>query len=120
MAEDINTIGLTHSNKEVMYRIMQFNIFKEQQQVAKFTMSLAINNGIEPGETEGAETVWNVGTFDKSGELRSIIPAIFPGTQMPYRLVEYMINEGLKIIDEHLYKNNDLDIIELMSQGVKQ
>jgi len=102
MEIDKKTIGLTVSNKAVVEILIQKGWFNEQMDAARFAMSIAIDDSTEPDEIEGAETVWNVGSFDTDGELRNIIPILYPDITTPYRLIEYLINVGLEKIGEKI------------------
>lgn len=110
--KDRTTIGLTPENKGTMDRIM--SNFNEQGDAAKFAMALAIERGIEPGQTTNTETVWNVGTFDPNGELRDLVIALYPGVSSPYVAVEHFVNQGLQLIHQHLERGGELDIIEFI------
>jgi len=98
---------------------MQKNLFKDQIDAAKFAMSLAINSGIGDGPAEGADTTWNIGSFDPNGELRTLIPLLFPNIDTPYRLIEYLINAGLKIIGTQLANNKDIVFQDIVRKGLQ-
>jgi Arc/MetJ-type ribon-helix-helix transcriptional regulator len=100
MDADKKTIGLTSSNKEIVELLLNQGLFKEQIDVARFAMALAINDETEAEEMEGAETVWNVGSFDPDGELRNLIPILYPNTKNPYKLIEFLVNIGVKKIGQ--------------------
>jgi hypothetical protein len=109
---DKKTIGLTNSGESIMQDIMSLNYFKDMIDAAKFAMSLAINQNPEIYPTEGASTIWNVGSFDPDGELRQLIPTFFPSCKTPYRAVEYLIDIGLKQIYDQV-KSGTFDIAEI-------
>jgi len=96
--------------------MIEKNLFKDQIDAAKFALSLAINSGIKAGQSEGTDTTWNVGSFDTDGDLKSVICVLFPDTETPYRVVEYLINAGLEIIGRHLAENRDLVLTELLKK----
>lgn len=100
MIADKKTIGLTPDNRAIIEDLVQQKFFKEQIDAAKFALSVAINNQIQLGSAEGAETIWNVGSFDTDGNLKSLINSLYPEIDTPYRLVEYFINAGLQIIQQ--------------------
>ena len=116
MKSDKKTIGLTSDNREIIGQMMEKNLFKDQIDAAKFALSVAINSGIEAGQPEGTDTTWNVGSFDTDGDLKSLISVLFPDTETPYRVVEYLINAGLEIIGRHLAENRDLVLAELLKK----
>lgn len=112
MSGDKTTIGLTSGNKEVMEEIIQH--FNEQIDAAKFAMALAIEEGLEPQKTTDTETVWNTGSFDPNGELRDLIRALYPEVDQPTLALEYFINQGFQILDEHLEEEKEFNIPDLI------
>ncbi|MCX7020637.1 MAG: hypothetical protein NTY46_16935 [Candidatus Sumerlaeota bacterium] len=114
MANDKKTIGMTSKNKGVMEQMESMGLFKDQMDIAKFAMSVAINSGVLPGNVEGAETVWNVGSFDPEGKLKDLIPLIFPETSEQYRTVESLLNAGLEIIGKKIAHGEQFDLVEMM------
>lgn len=109
---DRTTIGLTPENKGTMESLM--NQFDEQADAAKFAMSLAIENGVKPGETANTQTVWNIGSFDPDGELRDLVIALYPTVDAPYATVEHFINQGFHLLNDHLEENKEMDIEVLL------
>ncbi len=111
---DKTTIGLTGNGRVVMTQLMAKSWFGNQMDAAKFALAVAINAGVSAGQAEGADTTWNVGGFDPTQELRTVIPLIVPETQTPYRLVEHYLNAGLGIIGEKLAADPYLELVDLM------
>jgi hypothetical protein len=110
MADDKNTIGVTATGSAILEEVVHKGLFGDQMDAAKFAIALAIRSGIEPGEAVGANTKWNVGSFDKDGHLRATLTALFPAIASPYRLSEYLIDRGLVLLSEELAGNPDLDV----------
>jgi hypothetical protein len=46
-----------------------------------------------------ANTKWNIGTVDAAGSLKALVEALYPDVTEPYRLIEYLINEGLRLLN---------------------
>lgn len=88
--------------------------FNEQIDAAKFAMALAIEEGHDPDRVNHVETVWNTGSFDPDGEIRDLIKALYPDVDQPYLALEYFINQGFRILDNHLEEKKDLDIPHLI------
>jgi len=101
MSNDKKTIGITAGNDRVLQRILAAGHFASELDAAKFAMAYAIKRGTPPGSTDGAGTKWNVGSVDPDGSLRSLVEAFFPDRPEPYRLVEHLMNEGLRLLDTH-------------------
>jgi hypothetical protein len=110
--DDRTTIGLTPANRNVIDRVE--SDFNEKADAAKFAMALAIQQGVEPGQTPNTETVWNVGSFDPEGELRNLVIALHPEVSSPYSTVEHFVNQGLRLIESHLEESKELDIVEFV------
>jgi hypothetical protein len=96
MSTDKVTIGITSENRDVLSRLMAEGHFGSELDAALFAMAYAIRAGVGTGVSEGPNTKWNVGSVDGDGKLRTLVNALFPAVSEPFRLVEYLMNEGLK------------------------
>jgi hypothetical protein len=74
--------------------------FGSELDAAKFAMAYAMKSGVPSGSTDGAETKWNVGSVDPDGSLRSLVEALYPEVSDPYRVMEHLMNEGIKALAE--------------------
>ena len=122
MSEDKTTIGVTEAADRVLARIVDKGHFKNGIDAAKFAMAVAINAGAanddESLTVEGTNTKWNIGSFDPDGHLRSLIAAIHPDMGQPYRILEALINDGIRHVGEHMASRGDaFDIIELLDEA---
>lgn len=106
------TIGLTEESRSTVEKVMPY--FNEQLDASRFAMALAIEKDVEPGKTKNAGTVWNVGSFDPEGEYRDLVKALYPEVEQPYKTIEYFINEGFGIIDDHLDERKEFDPLVLI------
>jgi hypothetical protein len=97
---DKKTLGVTSANEKILTALAAEGRFNTDIEAAKFAMAYAINNAVSRGTTEGAGTKWNVGSFDNDGALGAVIEALYPDEVNPYRLVEHLINEGLRLLDK--------------------
>lgn len=116
MAEDKKTIGLTDANKAIMDKVVETAGFWRDMDAARFAFALAVNRGAEPGQVEGAGTIWNVGSFDDTGELKALIQNLFPTTDTPYRALESLVNSGFTLLDAELKANPSLEIEDLLKK----
>lgn len=96
---DKKTIGITSANERVLTALVIEGLFSSEIEAAKFAMARAIDTGVTRGTTDGAGTKWNVGSVDSDGALKAVIEALFPDETQPYRLVEHLMNEGLRLFD---------------------
>ena len=102
MDHDRNTIGLTPEAQKQLDAIQLKEWFEDAQDAARFACALAIRDGLQPGETKGSDTRWAIGGFDKLGEFRAIMAALHPEVVTPVKALEYLTNEGLRILHDRL------------------
>jgi hypothetical protein len=95
---DKRTIGITTANERSLGALIEAGNFGAELDAAKFAMAHAISRGAEAGATDGANTKWNVGTVDPDGSMRALVEAIYGEVSEPYRLIEHLINEGLRLL----------------------
>lgn len=122
MSEDKTTIGVTEAADRVLARMVEKGHFKNGIDAAKFAMAVAINSGARNDKEnlaiDGTNTKWNIGSFDADGHLRSLIAAIHPDVSQPYRMLEALIDDGLRHVGEHMAASGDaLNIIELLDEA---
>lgn len=98
MVEDKKTIGLTAANNDLFQKLVRAGRFSSEMDAAKFAMAYAIRQGAKPGAAEGTATKWNQGSIDPDGSLVMTIKALYPETEGPFRLIEFLINEGLRML----------------------
>jgi hypothetical protein len=120
--EDKKTIGVTDRGAPVLDTLVEGGRFADAIDAAKFAMALAIRAGAAEGvpnpSVEGAGTKWNVGSFDPNNDLQTLLVAFYPGVETPYRLLEYLIDEGLKLIARHIAEWGMIEVSELIRDGV--
>ena len=121
MAEDKRTIGVTETADEVIGLMVKQGHFADGIDAAKFAMAVAINASAGEGKqdltVEGATTKWNVGSFDPDSQLRSLITALHPDTTQPYRLLEFLIDDGIRRVREHIASEGEFDVIALLDEA---
>jgi hypothetical protein len=110
---DKKTIGLTPAGVKAMEQLIGQGCFKDMIDAAKFAMSIAIREGDTPTPIEGANTIWNVGSFDSDGQIRQILPALFAGCDTPYRAAESLIDQGLAKVKQ-LIEAGHFDAVALL------
>ena len=98
MERDKDVIGLSADSQRYLAEIEELGWFSEGQDVARFALSFAVRANIGAGNASQVETRWASGNFDKTGELRAVLGALYPECDTPVRLMEYMVNEGLRLI----------------------
>lgn len=98
MERDRESIGLTAETQTVLADLESRGWFLEGQDVARFCMAYAIRARVPEGSTSGTETRWAAGNFDKTGEIRALLGALYPECKTPVRLMEHLVNEGLRLV----------------------
>lgn len=98
MGGDRETIGLTPEAQVTLGDLEARGWFSEGQDAARFALAYAIKSKVPTGDASGTDTRWSAGNFDKTGEIRLLVTALYPGTETPVRLMEYFVNEGLRLI----------------------
>ena len=98
--EDRKQIGLTEHGIAVVARLTdELGWFDEGQAAGRFALAYAIRAGINLGKTGApVQTRWSPDLFDPSGEIRALLHAMYPDATMQIRLIEYLIDEGLRLI----------------------
>lgn len=113
MDHDRESIGLTSETQTMLAEVEAKGWFPEGQDIARFCLAYAIRARVPDGATSGTETRWAAGNFDKTGEIRSILAALYPACGTPVRLMEHLVNEGMRMIVARI-RSEDIGPRELM------
>lgn len=113
MNRDRDTIGLTSEAQTILVEIEMRGWFLERDDIARFCMAYAIRAEVPEGTSSGTDTRWAAGNFDKTGEIRLLLGALYPNCRMPVRQIEYLVNEGLRLVGERL-RSGVVDPSDLM------
>jgi hypothetical protein len=105
MERDRESIGLTMESQAILTEIEERGWFADGQDIARFSMAYAIRAKVGEGATVGTETRWAAGNFDKTGEIRALLGALYPTCQTPVRLMEHLVNEGLRLVAPRIRSN---------------
>lgn len=105
--EDKVDIGLTSDAQQLLRDIDERRWFGEAQDIARFCFAYAVATQTPEGITTGAETRWSSGNFDKSGEIRAVIAALYPDNTTPVRLIEHFVHEGLRQVHKRVMTDGD-------------
>ena len=113
MERDRESIGLTAEAQVSLTEIEEQGWFLEGQDIARFCLAYAIRARVIEGATVGTETRWAAGNFDKTGEIRALLSAFYPDCQAPVRLMEHLVNEGLRMVAARL-RSEEVGPAEIM------
>ncbi len=116
-SSDKRTIGITSANERSLAALVAAGGFGSELDAAKFAMAHAIEQGTDVGTVEGANTKWNIGTVDADGTLRALVESFYGTVAEPYRLIEYLINEGLRLLDSGDVPPNVVKLIPLPAKA---
>ena len=106
---DRKQVGLTDDGKAAVATLTErLGWFAEAQEASRFALAYAIREGVEEGSVTGSlETRWSADGFDPTGEIRTIIRAVYPENATPVRLMEHLIDEGLRRIAAQVREGKD-------------
>lgn len=96
--EDKRTIGVVPKNDPSLTRLVEVGNFSQELDAARFAMAYAMKRGVGLGSIDGAQTKWNIGTWDPDGGMRSLLEALYPEADGAYRAMEYLLNRGLEML----------------------
>ena len=103
MARDRTAIGLTPESIRVSERLVtELRWFAEGQDLGRLALAYAIENQVGEGAASNTETRWTESLFDKTGEIRALIASVYPSCETPVRQMEYLVNEGLRLLGQKL------------------
>ncbi|MGD9883059.1 MAG: hypothetical protein AB7U95_23390 [Reyranella sp.] len=108
-------IGLTAPNDQFVGQLMESGLFGQEMEAAKLAMSIAIVKKSSLGDVQGAGTKWNVGSFDRDGQLKRLMGVLYPTVDEPYRVMEFLINTGLKIMADACRNASNIDVRRLLA-----
>jgi hypothetical protein len=113
--EDRKQIGLTDPGKATVALLCdQLGWFGEAQEAARFALAYAVRSGLGAGQAaERVDTRWSPDGFDPTGEIRSLLRAMHPQEVISVRLMEYLIDEGFRLIAAEIDsgKSSPLDFL---------
>lgn len=113
---DRDTIGLLPENISRLAHIEERGWFAQGQDIARFCLAYAIRANVpEPEDySSGTQTRWAAGNFDSTGEIRSLLAALYPDCRTPIRLMEYLVNEGVQMVSARINSSRQVGPAELM------
>lgn len=98
MERDKDVIGLSAESQRYLKELEERDWFKEGQELARFALAYAVRANTPAGNASQVETRWASGNFDKTGEIRAVLGALYPDCKTPVRLMEHLVNVGLRLL----------------------
>ena len=111
---DKEQIGLTPAGNAIMERVLATGFFAGKNDVARLAAALAMDGGESATGVKGADTTWHTKGLDSAGELHIAVLLTYPGTTEPYRVLEGLIDAGLRRIEQHLDSRGEIVLPELL------
>lgn len=102
MERDKDVIGLSAESQRYLKELEERGWFSEGQELARFALAFAVRAETPAGKASQVETRWAAGNFDKTGEIRAVLGALYPDCKTPVRLMEHLVNTGLRQIYERV------------------
>jgi hypothetical protein len=106
---DRKQIGLSEDGTATIAMLtVRLGWFSEAQEAGRFALAYAVREGVVEGEVAvPVETRWSADGFDPTGEIRTLLRATYPENKTPIRLIEYLIDEGLRRIAAKVAEGKD-------------
>jgi len=98
MERDKDVIGLSAESQRYLKELEERGWFNEGQELARFALAYAVRANTPAGNASQVETRWASGNFDKTGEIRAVLGALYPDCKTPVRLMEHLVNVGLSLL----------------------
>lgn len=114
MELDRESIGLTVENQGAIAEIESRGWFVDGQDIARFSLAYAVRAKVPDGGSTGTETRWAAGNFDKTGEIRALLVALYPDCPTPVKLMEHLVNVGMSMILARLSSSQAIGPADLM------
>ncbi len=103
-------------SQRILDVISDQTLYRDQLDAAKFAVALALAKEVAPTTGIDLSTKWNVGSFDPTGDLRTVILAYWPDCEEPYRFAEGLLEAGLVLLREHMDIHGQVDIEVLLNE----
>lgn len=121
---DLITVGLSEDGSMKLDELKELGIFSRQIDGYRFAVSLAIVQGVIPGDIAKRTTLFNVGSLDPEQILKTAVEALMPSQvtdASPYRLIERLADWGVRELYAMSQSSSGIDFIALLSQsGVRE
>lgn len=89
MERDKDVIGISAESQRYLKELEERGWFNEGQELARFALAYAVRASTPARNASQVETRWASGNFDKTGEIRAVLGALYPDCKTPVRLMEH-------------------------------
>ena len=107
--KDTATFGMTENSKKVVKELIAAGYFKDQVDIIRLAIAIAIKQGLQPDISVGGRTTThNLGTLDENHSLRLVVKEVYPDfVDVPGRALEDLAEKGLAIIGQAYEADSD-------------
>ena len=118
-ASDLINVGLSEAVDDKLAELKEMGVFADKIDGYRFGISLAIAQGVIPGELVKRVNLYNVGSLDPEQSLRRAVEALMPSAleeTTVYRLIERLADWGVAELYSQA-KAGEIDFVALMDQA---
>jgi hypothetical protein len=116
---DLINVGLSAAADDKLAQLKEMGVFADKIDGYRFGVSLAIAQGVVPGDLVKRVNLYNVGSVDPDQSLRRSVEALMP-TQVAdttvYRLIERLADWGVTELYAQA-KAGEIDFVALLDQA---
>lgn len=119
---DLINVGLSEAADDKLDELKELGIFADKIDGYRFGVSLAIAQGVVPGELVKRKNLFNVGSLDPDQSLRRSVEALMPAAleeTTVYRLIERLADWGVAELHAQA-TTGDIDFLTLLDQARAQ
>ena len=116
---DLINVGLSESADDKLAELKELGIFADKIDGYRFGISLAIAQGVLPGELVKRVNLFNVGSLDPDQALKKSVEALMPNElaeTTTYRLIERLADWGVAELHAQA-KSGEIDFVTLLDQA---
>lgn len=116
---DLINVGLSEAVDDKLAELREMGVFADKIDGYRFGVSLAIAQGVIPGDLVKRANLYNVGSLDPDQSMRRAVEALMPGALADttvYRLIERLADWGVNELYS-LAKAGEIDFAALLDQA---
>ena len=116
---DLINVGLSEAADDKLDELKEMGIFADKIDGYRFGVSLAVAQGVVPGELVKRKNLFNVGSLDPDQSLRKSVEALMPGAlddTTVYRLIERLADWGVSELYAQA-KAGEIDFLTLLDEA---
>jgi hypothetical protein len=118
---DVVDIGVTPDGEETLKLLTEEKgWFNQQQAAARFALALALKEKPEFKPLKNARTKWAARNIASEEDgLVDAVKIVYPDIQTPYKLLEFLIDRGLSIIQEENDHDPHISLEQILDDFVE-